>query len=80
MKETVLLLAALVFSVLMIGRTEISLYPFHFRMEGWMSVVGYILIAIGLVFLQVDSRHQGYKEAHDDVHKMIENRVKEDKQ
>lgn len=48
-------------------------------MEGWMSVVGYILIALGFVFLQVDSYQQGYKKALDDVLEMIENRVKEDK-
>lgn len=80
MKETVLVLAALVFLVLMIGRTEMSLHPFYFRMEGWMSVVGYILIALGFVFLQVDSYQQGYKKALDDALEMIENKAKEDKQ
>lgn len=81
MKEIILSLA-LIFLILMMGRTEITLHPFHFSMPGWPNVVGYILIALGLFFLNLDSRTQGYKDGFKDgtdkVIKLLKEQAKEE--
>ena len=70
MRELIMI-AAFVATVLLVGRTEISFNPFYIRMEGWMSVLGYILIGIGLGFLSFDSynrgRDKGYEEGVEHV-------------
>lgn len=76
MKETILTLS-LIFLILIMGRTEITLSPFSFRMEGWPNVVGYILIALGLLFLNLDSKNQGYKEGFNDCKDKVMEILKE---
>ena len=70
MRELIMI-AAFVATALLVGRTEISFNPFYVRMEGWMSVVGYVLIGIGLGFLSFDSydrgRDKGFKEGVEHV-------------
>lgn len=70
MKELIII-AAFVATVLLVGRVEISFNPFCIRMDGWMNVVGYLLIGIGLGLLCYDSydrgRYKGFKEGVDHV-------------
>ena len=66
-----MMFGALVFAVLFVGRTEISLNPFYIRMGGWMNVLGFIFIGIGFGQMNYDShrrgREEGFKEAVEHV-------------
>lgn len=77
-----MMIAAFVATVLLVGRTEISFNPFYIRMDGWMNVVGYLLICVGLGFLTIDSydrgRHKGFKEGVDHVVQYAEEKMKKD--
>ena len=80
MKELIMI-AAFVATALLVGRTEISFNPFYIRLEGWMSVVGYILIGIGLGFLSYDSydrgRCKGFEEGVDHVVQYAKEKMEE---
>lgn len=83
MKELIML-AAFVVVVFLVGRAEISFSPFYIRMDGWMSVVGYLLIGIGLGFLGYDSyergMEKGFEEGVDHVIQYAKEKMEEDKQ
>lgn len=61
MKELIMIAAFLV-AILFVGRVEISFNPFYIRMDGWMNMVGYLLISIGIGFLGYDFYRKGLEE------------------
>lgn len=55
-----ILVVAILF--LLLGRTEIKFNPFCIHIEGWRNAVGWILIILGTMFLNEDSRIKGYEK------------------
>lgn len=76
MKELIMI-AAFVAVVLLVGRTEISFSPFYIRMEGWMNVVGYLLIGAGLGFLGYDSYRRGLEKGFEEGSEFVIQYAKE---
>lgn len=74
------MIAVLITTVLLVGRTEISFSPFYIRMDGWMNVVGYLLIGIGLGFLGFDSYERGRQRGQEDAIECVEEYVKKNKE
>ena len=64
--KTIIGCTLLVLFVLFMGRTEISFSPFYIRMPGWQNVVGWLLLLIGIVFLNNEAKRQAYEEGFDD--------------
>lgn len=53
--------------ILFAGRPEISFNPFYIRINGWLHMLGWLLIIIGIAFLQEDSHRIGYDECQEDI-------------
>lgn len=60
--KTAIGIVILVLFVLFMGRTEISFSPFYIRMPGWQNVVGWLLLLIGVGFLNNEAKQEGYEK------------------
>lgn len=70
--KTIIGFALLVLFVLFMGRTEISFSPFYIRMPGWQNVVGWLLLMLGVLFLNSNARQDGYEKGIEDAFNIVE--------
>lgn len=75
--KTIIACALLVLLVLFMGRTEISLSPFYIRMPGWQNVVGWLLLMLGVGFLNNEAKRQAYEEGFDDGTTYVKEKVED---
>jgi hypothetical protein len=71
MKEILMIIIASI-SLLYIGDTTISFHPFSIRMESWRLVIGFILIAVGSLFVVNNYYNKGYRDGINKVTDIIE--------
>ena len=64
--KTIIGCALLVLFVLFMGRAEISFSPFYIRIPCWQNVVWWLLLLIGVGFLNNEAKRQAYEEGFDD--------------
>lgn len=76
---TIFYIILFVVLVLFIGKTTITFAPFAIHMEAWRSVIGYILIFLGISFIYVDVRHDIRMELLDEINNEL-NEIKTQKQ
>lgn len=65
--------------ILFVGKTTITFAPFAFHMEAWRTVIGYILIFLGISFIYVDVRHDIRMELLEEINSEL-NEIKTQKQ
>lgn len=70
--KTIIGCILLVLFVLFMGRTEISFSPFYIRMPGWQNVVGWLLLMLGVLFLNSNARQDGYEKGIEDAFNIVE--------
>ena len=75
--KTIIGCTLLVLFVLFMGRTEISFSPFYIRMPGWQNVVGWLLLLIGIRFLNNEAKRQAYEEGFDDGITYVKEKVED---
>lgn len=71
MKEILLIIIA-AFMLLYIGDTTISFHPFSIKMESWRLVIGFVLIAVGSLFVSSHLYNKGYMDGTNKVIDIIE--------
>lgn len=71
MKEILLIIIAS-FMLLYIGDTTISFHPFSIKMESWRLVIGFVLIAVGSLFVANNYYNKGYRDGINKVTDIIE--------
>lgn len=70
--KTIIGCTLFVLFVLYMGRTEISFSPFYIRMPGWQNVVGWLLLMLGVLFLNSNARQDGYEKGIEDAFNIVE--------
>ena len=70
--KTIIGCTLFVLFVLYMGRTEISFSPFYIRMPGWQNVVGWLLLMLGVLFLNSNARQDGYEKGVEDAFNIVE--------
>ena len=70
--KTIIGCTLFVLFVLYMGRTEISFSPFYIRMPGWQNVVGWLLLMLGVLFLNSKARQDGYEKGIEDAFNIVE--------
>jgi len=71
MKTTLITLALLILIMLFLAQVSIEFNPFKITFGRPYFAIGWILIIIGVAFIQIDSERKGRKEKLEEVIKQI---------
>jgi ABC-type nickel/cobalt efflux system permease component RcnA len=72
MKATIISLIAIAIILLFVARISIQFSPFKITFDRPWFAIGWILIVIGVAFIQIDSETKGYRKAYKEATEIVD--------